>query len=108
MRRCDVVRICAHSPANYLGINSGAARKCVLEFFKNNSAAAFTKHKPVTLLVIGTRGSCGIIVARAHCLAGIEPAHAALVDRRLAATCNKGRGLAKANVVEGVDESVGG
>ena len=61
-RRGDVIGVAGKPIADELGIDLGAARLGVFEFFQHHDAGALAHDETVAVLVIGTRGALGLVV----------------------------------------------
>ena len=65
-----------HAITDNLGQDGSATTSRVFQFFENQNARAFTDDKAIAILVPGTAGARGIVVARRECAHGSESADA--------------------------------
>src|SRR5450759_796756 len=64
-----VIRVRAHAVADDFGQDGSVPAAGMLEFFENQDAGAFAHHEAVAVLVPGTAGASGVVIAsgkRAH------------------------------------------
>ena len=62
--RGDVVGVGRAAAAEQLGVDAGAARAGVLEFFEDEDAGPFAEDEAVAVLVEGPAGALRVVVAR--------------------------------------------
>src|SRR6185436_16007691 len=86
--RRHVVRVGRHAVADDFRIDAGAATPGVLQFLEDQHAGPLADDEPVAVLVEGTAGPGGVVVARRERAQLAEAADAHRADRRLAAAGN--------------------
>src|SRR5260370_41801283 len=71
-----VIGVRRHTVANYFRQDGSAPAAGMLEFFEYQNAGAFAHHEAVAILVPGTAGASGVVVASGECAHGGESADA--------------------------------
>src|ERR1700693_5555452 len=71
-----VIGVRGHTVANHFRQDGSAPAAGMLEFFQNQDAGAFTHHEAVAVLVPGTAGASGVVIASGKRAHGGEPADA--------------------------------
>ena len=107
MRRGDVIGIARQAIANDFGVDFCAACLCVLIFFQNDNACAFTHNKTVAVLVIGAACGFGTVVethVQRACLR--EARNAQWVDRAFCAASQHDVGVIVADHTRGITNGV--
>ncbi len=79
-----------------------------LKLFEDEDACAFADDEAVTILVEGTGGVLGVVVAGGECAHGSEACDSEGSDRGLGAACDHGVGVAALDEAEGVADGVSG
>ena len=99
--------ICGHAVADDFGEDFGAASLGELKLFEDEDASAFAADEAVTVLVPGTAGVGGVVVASGEGLHGGETTDTHGGDGGLGATGDHGVGIAALDDAEGVTDGVG-
>ena len=102
-----VVGVGGHTVADDFRQDGSAAAAGMLEFFENQDAGAFAHDEAVAILVPGTAGASGVVVARGKCAHGGESANAHGSDGGLGASGNHHVGIAMLDDAERIADGVG-
>ena len=102
-----VIGVGGHAVADDFGEDGRAAAAGMFEFFENHDAGAFAHDEAVAVLVPGTAGAIGVVIAggkRAH---GGESADAHGSDGGFGASGNHHIGIAALDDAEGIADGMG-
>src|ERR1035437_2507853 len=102
-----VIGVRGHTVANQFRQDGRAAAAGMLEFFEDEDAGAFAHDEAVAILVPGTAGAGGVVIARGKCAHGGESAYAHGSDGGFGASGNHYVGVMVLDDAKGIADGVG-
>jgi hypothetical protein len=102
-----VIGVGGHTVAYDFCQDGRAAAAGVLELFENHDAGAFAHDEAVAVLVPGTAGAGGVVIAGGECAHGGESAYAHGSDGGFGASGNHYVGISALDDAEGIADGVG-
>ncbi len=108
MRGSEVIGVGGGAATNYFAVDLRVPRFGMFELFEHKDTRGFAHHKTVAVLIVGTAGGDGIVVAFTKGLHRIEPPHPGLADNGFAAATDDDIGHAEPEEVEGLHDRIRG